>query len=154
MKRCTKCGVKELEEDFSKDRRAKDGLRGQCKICDATDYQSNRVERLKYQRGYRQSHSVERTGQQRRYSQSPKGKVSHCRSNRNYCENHPEKVKAIKAVNRAIKSGKLVRSLTCEECGLPAETQGHHEDYSKYLDVNWLCVPCHIELHRGVLDLS
>lgn len=42
-------------------------------------------------------------------------------------------------VRTAIKSGKLVRSLTCEMCGSIAFTQAHHFDYQKPLDVIWLC---------------
>jgi hypothetical protein len=37
----------------------------------------------------------------------------------------------------------------CERCGRE-DTHGHHEDYSKPLDVNWLCPPCHGERHREI----
>lgn len=37
----------------------------------------------------------------------------------------------------------------CERCGdLFAEK--HHDDYSKPLEVHWLCRPCHLALHRAV----
>lgn len=42
--------------------------------------------------------------------------------------------------------GHLVQQLCCE-CGGPS-TQMHHEDYSKPLDVKWLCVPCHTKHHH------
>lgn len=41
--------------------------------------------------------------------------------------------------------GKLQR-LPCECCGDP-DSQMHHEDYDKPLDVVWLCRPCHLQLH-------
>lgn len=48
-------------------------------------------------------------------------------------------------VRRAIASGKLVRQ-PCEVCGTqPAH--GHHDDYSKPLDVRWLCPVHHREHH-------
>lgn len=51
-------------------------------------------------------------------------------------------------VRRAIAAGKLVR-LPCEVCGIePAE--GHHDDYSKPLDVRWLCKLHHREHHARV----
>jgi hypothetical protein len=50
-------------------------------------------------------------------------------------------------VSRAIKSGKLTR-LPCEICGNP-EVHGHHEDYSKPLDVRWLCPKHHYEHHQA-----
>lgn len=36
----------------------------------------------------------------------------------------------------------------CRECGGAAEM--HHPDYSKPLEVEWLCRTCHLALHRGV----
>ena len=32
--------------------------------------------------------------------------------------------------------------------------QGHHNDYSKPLDVIWVCVSCHIEFHNCVEELE
>lgn len=60
----------------------------------------------------------------------------------------PEKkarLRANRAVFRAIMTGKLKR-LPCEICGgRPAE--GHHEDYNKPLEVIWLCMRHHREIH-------
>jgi len=41
----------------------------------------------------------------------------------------------------AVKTGKLVKE-SCECCG-EMETQAHHDDYSKHLDIRWLCKTCH-----------
>jgi ribosomal protein S27AE len=49
-------------------------------------------------------------------------------------------------VVRAIRSGVLVRG-PCSRCGA-AKTHAHHEDYSKPLDVVWLCARCHIQRHK------
>jgi hypothetical protein len=48
-------------------------------------------------------------------------------------------------VRRALKTGRLVRS-TCEVCG-SQRVHAHHDDYSKPLDVRWLCPPHHQEHH-------
>ena len=45
-----------------------------------------------------------------------------------------------------LRRGKLDRK-PCVICG-SVNTQMHHEDYSKPLDVVWLCRECHMELHR------
>lgn len=55
------------------------------------------------------------------------------------------------AVNRAVKSGRLVRPDICQHCGKTPKRgsdgrsliQGHHKDYSKPLDVEWICAKCH-----------
>lgn len=51
------------------------------------------------------------------------------------------------AVYRAIKTGKLVRSLICEECDKQCKTLGHHKDYNYPLKVVWLCHNCHRMAH-------
>lgn len=52
------------------------------------------------------------------------------------------------AVFRAIRRGELVRE-PCEKCGVePADA--HHDDYSKQLDVRWLCRTHHGIEHRTV----
>lgn len=48
-------------------------------------------------------------------------------------------------VNHAVASGRLVRK-PCEVCGSP-RSQAHHPDYSKPLDVIWLCAPHHAAEH-------
>lgn len=60
------------------------------------------------------------------------------------------------AVHRAIKAGRLVRPDRCERCGEdPGKAkdgrplvQAHHEDYSRPLEVRWLCTLCHALEHR------
>lgn len=49
-------------------------------------------------------------------------------------------------LRRAVASGRIVRQ-PCEKCGSEL-AHGHHEDYSKPLDVRWLCVKCHGKEHR------
>ena len=48
-------------------------------------------------------------------------------------------------VKRALKSGKILKS-PCEICG-DFNTNSHHDDYSKPLDVRWLCRSHHIQHH-------
>src|SRR3990167_11210832 len=54
-------------------------------------------------------------------------------------------VRADKKVHYALALGRLVRQ-ACEQCGEP-KTDAHHDDYSKPLDVRWLCRSCHRIFH-------
>ena len=51
------------------------------------------------------------------------------------------------AAHHAVASGKLVR-VPCK-CGEP-KSEAHHPDYSKPLEVLWLCRPCHNEEHKAI----
>lgn len=57
------------------------------------------------------------------------------------------KSKARRAVSHAVATGRLIRQ-ECEVCGGHAEA--HHDDYSRPLEVRWLCKTHHMELHRKV----
>ena len=60
-----------------------------------------------------------------------------------FCHLRPDKAKAHNLVHYAVKSGTLIRASHCSKCGQPTFTEGHHEDYSKPLEVQWLCKSCH-----------
>lgn len=59
----------------------------------------------------------------------------------------PEVLSAHKKTEWAIASGKLVRQ-PCEKCGA-TKVDAHHDDYSRPLDVRWLCRSHHLEHHRA-----
>jgi hypothetical protein len=68
-----------------------------------------------------------------------------------YRERYPEKVEARNALNHAVRDGLLGKPERCSRCGMPTphdELHGHHGDYSKPLEVEWLCVGCHNEIHN------
>ena len=45
-------------------------------------------------------------------------------------------------------SGLLIRPDSCEKCGdSERKLCKHHPDYSKPLEVEWVCYPCHRKLH-------
>ncbi len=49
------------------------------------------------------------------------------------------------ALEYALRIGKITRGTECARCGATTALEAHHEDYSKPLDVEWLCLPCHGE---------
>jgi hypothetical protein len=57
------------------------------------------------------------------------------------------KVQARSRVAMAIANGSLIRQ-PCEVCGVE-RGEAHHHDYSKPLDVRWLCRTHHMSLHRA-----
>lgn len=68
------------------------------------------------------------------------------RSNRRWQAHHPAAVKAHRILQAAVRRGEVQRG-PCVACGKPS-AHGHHDNYSKPLDVTWLCHACHVEHHR------
>lgn len=54
-----------------------------------------------------------------------------------------EKTKAREILNYAVRSGKIIKPTNCSECGKIRKLTAHHDNYSKPLDVRWLCYECH-----------
>ena len=49
---------------------------------------------------------------------------------------------------KAVRRGELVRPQCCAECGAGGRITAHHPDYSKPLEVEWLCTRCHGKKHQ------
>lgn len=58
---------------------------------------------------------------------------------------YPEKYRVRQVTYRAIQTGKIKRQ-PCEVCSDP-KSQAHHEDYTKPLEITWLCRKHHDERH-------
>lgn len=65
--------------------------------------------------------------------------------NRTYRKANPLVARAHWMVQEALRSDRL-RKGPCEACG-SLKVQGHHEDYSKPLEVRWLCHKHHVDQH-------
>jgi len=53
------------------------------------------------------------------------------------------------AVYDALRAGRMVKPCACESCGTETtDLEAHHSEYSKPLDVIWLCTQCHANVHK------
>ena len=76
------------------------------------------------------------------------------RASRRAYEKHREKWLARAKARYAVKIGKLTKPAECEECKEVKPLQGHHEDYTKPLEVIWLCTGCHADADRKLEALG
>ncbi|RUU22662.1 hypothetical protein EN883_18610 [Mesorhizobium sp. M7A.F.Ca.AU.002.06.1.1] len=67
-------------------------------------------------------------------------------------EENPVAYKAQTAVSNAVRDGRLFKQ-PCEFCG-DDEVHAHHRDYTKPLEVVWLCPKCHHRLHALFPELE
>ena len=72
--------------------------------------------------------------------------------NKRYYALYPERYRAEQAVRNAKRNGTLFPQ-PCAICGA-IKTECHHKDYSKPLDVVWLCKHCHRLVHNGKLEVQ
>jgi hypothetical protein len=122
-KYCPKCRETKPVESFAVHRSRHDGRQSACRACKNAKRALLRASRKDIEAAYNRDW--------------------HKRNDRAYREANREKVAARHAVANALENGSLVKA-PCEVCG-EAKSEAHHEDYSKPLDVNWLCRKHHEE---------
>jgi hypothetical protein len=137
LKRCRDCEQELSLSEFHRDAAKRDGLRIYCKRC-------NRARVGKWEKANR----GKRREQVRRYNRRHADKARE-RAARN---RDPYKDRARNAVNNALKAGTLRKPESCERCGgnEGARIEGHHPDYERPLEVEWLCSVCHKAEHKTV----
>lgn len=64
---------------------------------------------------------------------------------KNWVKRNPEKANAHYILNYNVRKGRVIKPTVCSSCGTKGPLDAHHEDYSKPLEVIWLCRPCHKE---------
>lgn len=67
-----------------------------------------------------------------------------------YMDQAPEVRAAYNAVSEA-KRKRLLKKQPCERCGTMKKLHAHHEDYSKPLEITWLCASHHKARHREII---
>lgn len=134
---CFRCNLEKDINEFYTHPQTLDGRLGKCKECTKTDVRQNYDARREQYSAYDQ-----------RRNRTPQRKADRMRHRKEDVKRSPEKNRARRAVLRAVKSGKLVRQ-PCIHCGATENVEGHHHDYSKPLDVRWVCFRCHREIEHG-----
>jgi len=77
----------------------------------------------------------------------PEWQAKRRKSREEWWERNYEKKIAHNKTRNAIRDGKLKKE-SCEVCG-SKKVEAHHDDYSKPLEVRWLCKKHHMEHHRN-----
>lgn len=131
-KQCFKCGSTKPLDHFYPHPQMGDGYLNKCKSCARQDVRQHRLDNPEKVRAY----------------DNARAKLPHRKALRQRIQdNFPaEKKRAHTAVRRAILAGKLERQ-PCAFCGTVEPVEAHHHDYTKPLEVTWLCVPCHRRFH-------
>ncbi len=158
-KMCKKCGDLEPIDQFYRDCNRADGRMSQCKACRRLyETQGNgRLASARYRsssKGKETKRRYRSTGRsrsaalvaQKKYRATESGARSARLAAKRARDAHPDKYVARYKLSNAVTSGRIARQ-PCEVCGAE-KVEAHHDDYSKPLDVRWLCKKHHVEAHR------
>lgn len=152
MKECYECKIVKPLAEFYKCDRMKDGHFNKCKACYSVYYKKLHQEKHDYYVEYYRAHidDPKRKEMRQKYMEGCRASGKYKQAEKERAQKskakYPEKYKARSAVNNAIQLGKLKKGM-CEICGNP-EVEAHHDDYSKPLDIRWLCAEHHGKQHR------
>jgi rubredoxin len=148
-------------DDFFRNAREKDGRGRYCKACQNEFHrdwrlrnpekereitrrarEKNRENYNKWSRESYQRHREKRILNAKAWRDANPDKAR--ASEKRWAKSHRDAKRAQDILNKAVRKGKIQKSLNCQMCGLRREgLQGHHPDYEELLDVLWLCPECH-----------
>jgi len=150
LKTCKRCGNEKSVELFPKRHKRPGVYQNICKKCkndkDVLRQRSNL--QAKRDRSYRTYDPIKKKAQYERLMSDPAQRQKAIDRSRSYRLRNRLKAKAHEQAQYAVKMGRLVKPDACQECGQKSNVDGHHKDYSKPLEVIWLCRPCHRKQHR------
>jgi len=132
MKKCSKCKIEKEDIEFSRSKNGKNGRCSVCKKCFFICYNIKRRVPKKINIKYITIMSPELRALKNLISKKSRLK-------------HPIHTKARSIISHGIRDGKIIRQ-PCVHCG-SIKSQAHHPDYSKPLEVIWVCSKHHRLYH-------
>ena len=150
-KTCRDCKDAKALSEFHRHKRYKDGHRACCKECslirNAKYRTANRAKVRAAKRLYYANHKAEHRVYVSRYCATHRSAVAAYKAADRKTVKGRARNKLVKAVSRGI----IIKPSRCSSCDSKCEKRllhGHHDDYTKPLDVRWLCPKCHGLLSR------
>jgi hypothetical protein len=165
-KRCFKCGLTKARTEFYAHPKMADRLLGKCKECTKSDVAAHREANLESVRAYDlqraktphrkawlQEHrrTPKHKAWRREYHKTPQYKAWRSQYMKVFLQKDVEQFKRMARimVGNAIRDQRLLCE-PCEICGSLDRVEAHHDDYSRPLDIRWLCFAHHREVHGQV----
>lgn len=157
FKFCSGCGKTLPRSDFYRLRPTHEKVTSRCKLCMSRQNRQWRERNREHKRTYdqvyskakRESGAVAAYLRKRRQEKPDIYKAINKRwENKNRDRNYLVKLVA-RIVRNALRTGDLRKGEVCDFCGEQnIFLEAAHADYSKPLDVRWLCRPCHRKWDR------
>ena len=151
MKVCRECNKEKPLSEFYKHSKMADGHLNKCIACVKDRVAKHRENHLEKIREYdkQRGNQPHRVKARMEYMQTEAGKQAKKRAMSAYNKRYPMRYAAHVITSNAIRDGKLVPASNCSVCNSTENIEGHHDDYTKPLEVRWLCAKCHKLWHRN-----
>jgi hypothetical protein len=146
---CKICGTDNEHSRFY------DGVTSRCAECHKSAVRKNRMANLSYYTSYdafRFQANPSRRAANAKRARTEKAQESLNKSRKKWMLLNQAKRNAHIKLGNAVRDGKIEKPENCSICQSPSSRiHGHHADYSKPLDVLWVCPRCHVALHKKPL---
>jgi hypothetical protein len=150
IKKCFRCGASKPLSEFYRHPKMADGRLGKCKDCTRADVNNNRQEKNDYYAAFDRARAnlPHRVAARKAYAKTDRGRMVTKAAKKRWIAMHPAIRAAHVITGNAIRDKRLIKG-PCEVCGTTIRVQAHHDDYTKPMDVRWLCVKHHNEHHKA-----
>jgi ribosomal protein S27AE len=150
MKVCRECNIEKPLSEFYKHSRMADGHLNKCTTCVIERVGKHREANLEKILAYDKFRSSKphRVQARKDYAQTEEGKKAKRKGSKTYHDRYPLRKAAHIVVGNAVRDKRLKKESECSVCSSTVKIEGHHDDYTKPLDVRWLCEKCHKQWHR------
>lgn len=174
MKKCTRCEAEKELTEFHKRKDRASGVNTICKGClnsrrkqliapkkgevnrkQREGYKKNREDRLKWMNEYWKNLPEEEKNRRREIKRIQFKTSQEQKANKKkYLKEvyDQEKLKANRELNEALRRDKIQKPDYCQICNEKKRLDGHHSDYSKPLQVLWVCRKCHSAIHKQLKE--
>ena len=144
MLACQVCNSEKPESEFYVSNLKK------CKECIKESVKKNRNQNKDHYLAFdrKRANNPERVLARKIYTQTEAGKLAKKRAMGAYHKRYPMKYASHIITRNAVRDGKLIPQKFCSCCSSTEKIEGHHDDYTKPLEVRWLCEKCHKQWHR------
>ena len=85
----------------------------------------------------------------KKYRQTEEGKKARRKAAQKYRNAHKDRIYCGHQIAWRIQRGKIIRPTECMSCGNTGFVEAHHPNYSQPLNIVWLCLSCHRDIHNA-----
>jgi hypothetical protein len=147
---CKTCNTTKSAADFYA------GSKSTCKACVCERVRANRLAKIDHYRAFDKARASQphRVAARKEYQRTAAFAESHKAAAKRWRDRHPERRSAHVALDNAVRDGRVTPWPACAIPECDCKPEAHHADYSRPLDVVWLCTRHHKETHKMARDLA